>query len=155
MRSSFKNETSIGSPPGSGSLVTLIRLSLINVVAVGVLALVNGSAHAGVAYGSINNFDAVNDTGVPCYGFEIELDDIHSSDISYTYDWNHYGTPKITEDNRDPLHPKVFVRYASTRSNGVWTAYTAVPSSPILPTDGHQFYGSDGQLRGRALRGRL
>ena len=38
------------------------------------------------SYGSINNFDTVNDTGVPCHGFEIELDDIHQTDITYTCD---------------------------------------------------------------------
>jgi hypothetical protein len=103
------------------------------------LGLSNGVACASIAYGSINNFDTVNDTGVECHGFEIELDDIHSTDITYTYDWNHYGTPTITEDNTDPLHPKVFVRYASARTNGVWEAYTAVPSGPIAPTQGHQF----------------
>lgn len=97
-------------------------------------------ASASIAFGSINNFDTVNDTGVVCHGFEIEIDDIHSRDITYTYDWNHYGVPKITEDNTDPLHPKVFVRYESARNaNGTWAAYTAIPSGPINPTDGHQF----------------
>jgi hypothetical protein len=103
------------------------------------LALGSGVARASIAYGSINNFDTVNDTGVPCHGFEIELDDIHSSDITYTFDWNHYGVPSITEDDSDPLHSKVFVRYASAKTNGVWEAYTAVPSGPIAPTQGHQF----------------
>ena len=97
------------------------------------------SAHA-VAYGSINNFDAVNDNGVPCHGFEIEIDDAHSKDISYTYDWNHYGVPKITEDNTDALHPKVFVRYESAKNpDGSWASFTSVPAGPISPTDGHQF----------------
>jgi hypothetical protein len=97
-------------------------------------------AQASIAYGSINNFDAVNDTGVPCHGFEIEIDDIHSRDITYTYDWNHYGVPVIREDNSDPLHPRVFVRYESLKNlDGTWAAYTAVPAGPIAPTDGHQF----------------
>ena len=61
------------------------------------VAAVNGAARASVAYGSINNFDTVNDTSNVCHGFEIELDDIHSTDITYTYDYNHYGTPQITE----------------------------------------------------------
>lgn len=95
---------------------------------------------ASQAYGSINNFDTVNDTGVPCHGFEIEIDDAHSKDITYTFDYNHYGVPKITEDNTNPLHPKVFVRYESGKNpDGTWTAYTAVPSAPIPPTAGHQF----------------
>ncbi len=97
------------------------------------------TAHA-VAYGSINNFDAVNDNGVPAHGFEIEIDGAHSTDVTYTYDWNHYGVPKITEDNSDPLVPKVFIRYESAKNpDGSWAAYTAVPSGPISPTDGHQF----------------
>ena len=54
---------------------------------------------ASTAYGDLNNFDTVNDTGQDCHGFEIEIDDIHSTDITYTYDWNHYGAPKIREDN--------------------------------------------------------
>ena len=100
----------------------------------------SGAAHASVAYGTLNNFDCVNDTGVEAHGFEIELDDVHSRDITYTYDYNHYGIPKITEDNTDPLHPKVFIRYAGAKlADGTWTAYTAIPAGPIAPTQGHQF----------------
>ena len=99
-----------------------------------------GTAHASIAYGTINNFDTVNDTGTNCHGFEIEIEDIHSPDITYCYSYNHYGTPRITEDNSDPLHPRVRVRYESARNtNGTWAAYTAVPSGPIAPTLGHQF----------------
>jgi hypothetical protein len=93
-----------------------------------------------IAFGSINNFDTVNDTGSVCHGFEIEIDDIHSKDVTYTYDWNHYGVPKITEDNADPLHPKVFIRYESAKNaDGSWASFTAIPAGPISPTDGHQF----------------
>lgn len=98
------------------------------------------AARASIAYGSINNFDTVNDTGVECHGFEIELDDIHSTAITYTYNYNHYGVPDITEDNTDPAHPKVFIRWQSKKNaNGTWAAYTAIPSGPIPPTQGHQF----------------
>lgn len=91
-------------------------------------------------YGSLNNFDAVNDNGTPTHGFEIEIEDAVSTDISYTYDYNHYGTPRITQDDSIPGHPKVRVRYESTKNpDGTWAAYTAVPSVPLLPTDGHQF----------------
>ena len=93
-----------------------------------------------VGFGSLNNFDAVNDNGVPCHGFEIEIDGILARDITYTYDWNHYGVPIIREDATDPLHPRVWVRYQSAKlANGTWVAFTAVPSGPITPTDGHQF----------------
>jgi hypothetical protein len=81
----------------------------------------------------------VNDTGSECHGFQIELDDIHSTNITYTYDYNHYGIPKITEDDSVAGHPKVFVRYQAVYSNGAWSAFTAIPSGPIAPTGGHQF----------------
>jgi len=98
------------------------------------------SARASVAYGSINNFDTVNDTGTECHGFEIELEDINCTDVTYTYDWNHYGTSKISEDTSVPGHPKVTVRWASAKKpDGSWSAYTAIPSGTIAPTDGHQF----------------
>jgi len=97
-------------------------------------------AHASQAYGSINNFDTVNDTGVVCHGFEIEIDGIHSKDITYTYDYNHYGVPKISEDDTNPLIPRVFVRYESAKkADGSWASYTAIPAAPIPPTAGHQF----------------
>jgi len=58
-----------------------------DVAGVGFLLLGVTSARACVAYSSINIFDTVNDTGVTCHGFEIEMDDIHSADITYTYGW--------------------------------------------------------------------
>lgn len=101
-----------------------------------ILAL-SPTVEASTAYGSLNNFDCVNDTEVETHGFEIELEDIHSTDITYTYDYNHYGIPKITEDNSDPAHPKVFIRWAAAKNpDGTWTAFTAIPSSPSpRPTD--------------------
>lgn len=109
------------------------------VAALATLAM-SSSAWADTAYGTLNNFDCVNDTEVETHGFEIELEDIHSTDISYTYDYNHYGVPKITEDNSDPAHPRVTIRYAASKNpDGSWSAFTAIPSSPIAPTDGHQF----------------
>ena len=101
--------------------------------------LFSNGARASVAYGSTNNFDTVNDTGSVCHGFEIELDDIHSTNITYTYDYNHYGIPKITEDDTVAGHPKVYVRYQAVYNSGTWSAFTAIPSAPIAPTGGHQF----------------
>ena len=59
-------------------------------------ALAAQGAYASTAYGDLNNFDTVNDTGQECHGFEIEIEGVHSTDITYTYDWNHYGPPRIT-----------------------------------------------------------
>ena len=97
------------------------------------------AAHASVAYGALSNFDTVNDTGHECHGFEIELEDVHSTDITYTYDYNHYGTPSIREDNSVPGHPKVFIRWESKKdAAGNYLSFTAIPAAPLPATQGHQ-----------------
>jgi hypothetical protein len=106
------------------------------------LALASGTARASIAYGSINNFDTVNDTSNVCHGFEIELDDIRTTDITYTFDYNHYGTPKITEFTTNDAagwHTNVLVRYEAVWTNTDWSAYTAIPTTNIPPTQGHAF----------------
>lgn len=96
-------------------------------------ALHSGQAQAS-AYGTLNNFDCVNPETEPCHGFEIELEDCHSSDISWTYNWNHYGVPSITDDDSVPEHVVCIVRWAIARNaDGSWAAFTAVPTEPITP----------------------
>ena len=98
------------------------------------------AAVASTVYGDLNNFDAVDDTGRDCHGFEIEVDGAHSTDITYTYDWNHFGTPRITEDTTDPANPKVFIRYSARKNpDGTWVdgSFTRVPTQVITPTNGH------------------
>jgi len=105
-----------------------------------VIALAANSAHASIAYGTINNFDTVNDTSNVCHGFEIELEDCHTTNITYCYSYNHYGTPHITEDTISiPGHTTCVVRYEALYTNGVWSAYTAIPTGPVAPTAGHSF----------------
>jgi hypothetical protein len=140
MKPKFQNEPTDRLQRASQSVAALRRRLSRFFLALAALALTSGVARAGVAYGTINNFDTVNDTGVECHGFEIEIEDLHSADITYTYSWNHYGTPRITEDNSNPLRPRVRIRYESAKNaDGTWAAYTAIPAGPILPTDGHQF----------------
>ncbi|MCB1231521.1 MAG: putative Ig domain-containing protein [Verrucomicrobiae bacterium] len=94
----------------------------------------------GIAYGSLTNFDTVNDTNHECHGFEIELEDCHSTDITRTYNYNHYGVPEIIEDDSDPAHPVCRIFWKSRKNvDGSWAAYTAIPEGPINPTNGHQF----------------
>ena len=45
------------------------------------LLALSSTAQASTSYGSLGNFDVVNDTGETGYGFEIEIDDVHSKDI--------------------------------------------------------------------------
>lgn len=105
------------------------------------MALSTGS-QADTAYGSLGNFDAVNDTGSDCYGFEIEIDDVRSASIGGTYSYNHYGMPKIREDLTDPAHPKVFIRYEVDKPSGLITGTNAgvtkaANPGAIGPTGGH------------------
>jgi len=110
-------------------------------VLVSLMAMLAGqTARASIAYGSINNFDTVNDTGSQCHGFEIEIEDCRSTDITYTYNYNHYGVPRIEQDDTIPAHPKCRIRWESKKNaDGTWAAYTAIPSGPIAPTNGHMF----------------
>lgn len=113
-----------------------ILLILISLVAL----LAGQTARASIAYGSINNFDTVNDTGHECHGFEIEIEDCLSTTISHTYNYNHYGVPKITQDDSIPGHPKCIIRWESKKNpDGSWASYTAIPTGPIAPTNGHMF----------------
>ena len=117
-----------------------VRKGLMGGVVAALFALASAPAQASIAYGSINNFDTVNDTGHECHGFEIEIEDCHSTAITYTYNYNHYGVPHITEDNSVAGHPKTIIRWESKKNaNGTWAAYTAIPAAPIPPTQGHQF----------------
>lgn len=97
---------------------------------------------ASISYGSLNNFDVVNDTGGLCHGFEIEMEDLQSTEVTYTYDYNHYGTPRIIQDDSIPGHPRVRVRYESKAGpDGMFLAFTNPqdPAKPLAPTDGHAF----------------
>jgi hypothetical protein len=112
-----------------------------------ILAIVTfaGRSSAGTFFGALSNFDAVNDTGSPCNGFEIELDDIMSRDVTYTFQFQRYGVPKITEDtfmvNGAP-HPRTFVRWMSPydQINHVFTQTTPVAAAGFQNTGGHLCY---------------
>ena len=102
-------------------------------------------ASAGTFFGALSNFDAVNDTGSPCNGFEIELDDIQSKDVTYTFDFQRYGTPKITDDTvlvGGVSHPRTFVRWMSSydQVNHVFMQTTPVAAPNFQNTGGHLCY---------------
>ena len=91
------------------------------------------------AFGTLSNFDVVNDTPGPCHGFEIELEDIHSSDVSYTFggSYTRYGTPEVVEINDDPAHPRVIVRYRHWNGSQ-WEATPVAP--PNITPGGHDCF---------------
>jgi len=115
-------------------------------IVVGIAVVIVGlasRASAGTFFGALSNFDAVNDTGTPCGGFEIELDDIQAADVTYTFQYQRYGLPKITEDTvNGPLHPRTFVRWMSPydQVNHVFTQITPVAPLGFKNTGGHLCY---------------
>src|SRR5512136_1380523 len=85
--------------------------------------------------GGLSNFDVFNDTGQECYGFEIELDGIASSDVVYTFGstYTQYGDPVKVD-----FPGGVYVRYESPYDSvtGKFTKVTPIPPG-IIPTPGH------------------
>lgn len=76
--------------------------------AVAGLVLAPGVAGATTVFGSLANFDVVNDTGRTAHGFEIDLEGIHLSDVTDTFggpgrgfpsDVERYGAPILSEYN--------------------------------------------------------
>lgn len=94
-------------------------------------------------FGSLSNFDCVNDTGEITRGFEIELEGVQPADISFTFGnpYIRYGDPVSVATATGTI-----VRYASAFGAGGWAVGTPVPSGPF-PTGGHQCffpaYGGD------------
>jgi len=91
-------------------------------------------------FGSLGNFDVINDTNQVCRGFEIELEGVHPADIAYTFGspYNRYLDPvKVAT----PSGTGTIVRYASAFGGSTWAVGTPFqdPNNPII-TGGHQLY---------------
>ena len=96
---------------------------------------------ASTMFGSLSNFDVINDTNEISRGFEIELEGVNPADISYTFGnpYIRYGDPAVISTGTGTI-----VRYASAFGAGGWAVGTPVPSGPF-PTGGHQcFYPAYG-----------
>lgn len=111
----------------------------LNIPVLAFAALLSAPPAFATAFGTLSNFDVVNDTGNPCHGFEIELEDIHVEDVPYTFGGTYlrYGTPEVLDITVDPGHPRVLVRYRR------WTGdqWAATPIAPANVTPGgHDCY---------------
>ena len=120
-------------------------------LAAGVLALAQAStsALATTTVGTLGNFDAVNDTGKEAHGFEIDLEGLHSSDITDTFGGTgrgfpstveRYGAPTIT----DYVSGGVFgvkIIYKSALNSGAWAAGTP---SGVYSTPGESCWTGGG-----------
>jgi hypothetical protein len=101
----------------------------------------NAQAPPPVTYGTLDNFDVINDTGGITRGFEIELEGITGTDVAYTFGspYQRYGEPTIV-----PIANGVIVRYQAFYSGGSWQStvpgapgFTPIAVAPFLPTLGH------------------
>ena len=87
-------------------------------------------------FGSLANFDVVNDTGKTAHGFEIDIDGIHSTDITSLFgsanrwpNMERYGDPVVTDTATG-----VKIVYQATYS-GSWSAGTPSGTLPVSPSD--------------------
>jgi hypothetical protein len=69
-------------------------------------------AQSATVYGSLSNFDVINNTGDDTHGFEIELEGLQPQDVYYTFSAQRYGSPVIV-----PYATGVRVRWASAYDN--------------------------------------
>ncbi len=99
-------------------------------------------ASAGV-YGSLANFDVVNDTGEVAHGFEIDIDGITPAEITSLFGdatrWpgmERYGSPVVSTT---PTGVKIV--YEATY-NGSWSAGTPSGTLPVSPSDSCWPYGA-------------
>ena len=114
-----------------GLAVSLGILGLAGIVEV---AATPASAGPPSISGYATNFDVPNGTDKECEGFEVEIEDISSSQVTYTWPGapsypNPYGaaTPSEIVDTTFPDgHTGVRVTFAATYSSGTWSASTPI-----------------------------
>ncbi|MBK6427420.1 MAG: cadherin-like domain-containing protein [Blastocatellia bacterium] len=81
-------------------------------------------ANAQITYGTLDNFDVINDTGGDCHGFEIELEGISVADVAYTFGapYQRYGDPVVVPNASGT---GVIIRYTASYDRArTWSATT-------------------------------
>ena len=97
-------------------------------------------------YGTLSNFDVINNTGGEVHGFEIEFHGVSS--VNSYYNWNRYGPPQVVPL---PSGGGVYVRWMSPYdpASGKFITGTPLNSNPTV-TAGHscvigtQYYSTSG-----------
>jgi hypothetical protein len=70
-------------------------------------------AQTATIFGSLSNFDVVNDTGHDAHGFEIQFEGLQPGDIYYTFSMQRYGAPQVV-----PYATGVYLRWTSAYDPG-------------------------------------
>jgi hypothetical protein len=114
------------------------------------VALMANGAGATSIFGSLGNFDAVNDTGKIAHGFEIDLQGVHASDVTDTFGGlgrgfsptvERYGAPTITEYSSGGVFG-VKVTYQANLS-GASSSWVGTPSG-VYTTPGESCWTGGG-----------
>jgi hypothetical protein len=112
------------------------------------IAMAPGIGSASI-FGSLGNFDVVNDTGKTARGFEIDLEGLHSADITDTFGGagrgfpttvERYGSPTISEYSTGSIFG-VKVTYQATYNAGQWNVGTP---SGVFNTPGESCWTGGG-----------
>lgn len=102
-------------------------------------------------YGTLSNFDVVNDTGGYVHGFEIEFHGV--SNINSYYNWNRYGAPQVTPfpggggvyvrwmSPYDPMSGKFIVETPQAIKPTVLTGHQCIIGTPLYATSGCEHFG--------------
>ncbi len=85
------------------------------------VVMVAAPTAATTIFGSLGNFDAVNDTGSVAHGFEIELEGINILDVTDTFGGPGRGFPETVERYGAPT----ITSYSTGTSSGVRVTYRA------------------------------
>jgi len=88
-------------------------------------------------FGTLSNFDVFNDTGEVTHGFEIELDGVSPTDVTYQFGapYERYGNPTVTA-----FAGGTKVTYASPydAASSTWAVGTPLAPAVVTPTMGHE-----------------
>ena len=123
-------------------LRSLIFVAVAVALLFGVTALApRGTASAAIAtpptFGTLSNFDVFNDTGQVTRGFEIELEGISVSNVTYEFGapYERYGNPTVV-----PYAGGVRVLYRSPWDSVAKAFTQGTPVPPVIPaaTGGHE-----------------
>jgi len=113
-----------------------VAASAVMVASVVTFYSMRSSAASPPQFGSLSNFDVFNDTGQPTHGFEIELDGITASQITYEFGapYQRYGNPilKSFSGGVDVLYESPY-----DAASKQFTAATPLAPAVITPTGGH------------------
>jgi len=81
---------------------------------------------------------------------EIELEDCRSTNVTYTYNYNHYGAPRFTSKMtpcRGTRKCRTSLGEQEERRRLLGRRTRPFPARPIAPTNGHMFTDPERELR--------